>query len=287
MARKLRFVDVCPDGGQLHIKQTCIRGHYRTFMHAHDFWEFFFVTSGTVRQYVNGRIIDMAEHTLCLAGPADEHCFQNGPGAENSAFTNVAVSDEVMRQVYSLVPVTPHRGVSGGPLILESTPPELAAGVGRAAALLNGAVPADTACQRMLAISLAVQLLAELAISSRGDPAAGAVPPWLRAAMRAMERRENYLAGLPVLLSLCGKSQEHVTRTMKKSCGFTPTEFINQFRLREAARLLRDTDGKVMPIVLESGFANMSHFLARFRRRYGCSPRQYRRQQRMVTDPVI
>jgi AraC family cel operon transcriptional repressor len=104
--------------------------------------------------------------------------------------------------------------------------------------------------------------------------------------MRAMQTRDNFVAGLPALLALCGKSQEHVTRTIKRCCGVTPTEFVNQIRLRDAARLLRDTTSRVQPIALEAGFGNMSHFLALFRHRYGCSPREYRRQQRMVTDPV-
>ncbi len=286
MARKLQFVDVCPGGGQLHVKQTILQGHYRTFAHAHDFWEFFFVTSGTVRLHVNGASFDLPCGSLCLAVPTDEHCFQNPSGVERSTFTNVAVSDEVVRDVSSLVPVAPRRASRQVPLVLQSVPEQLAALVARAGRLLDGAEPLDNATQRMLAIALTTALFAEFAVVSRGGPGDRSVPPWLRLAMREMEKRDNYLAGLPVLLKLCGKSQEHVTRTMKKCCGMSPTGFVNQIRLREAARMLRDTNGRVLPIALDSGFGNMSHFLALFRKRYGCSPREYRRQQRLVVDPV-
>jgi AraC family transcriptional regulator, dual regulator of chb operon len=286
MATPLRFADVCPNGEQLHIRETRLRGHYRTFAHTHDFWEFFHVTSGAVRLHVNGATVAMETGTLCLAEPADEHCFQNATGADDATFMNVAVPADIVRQAISACAVAPRRASPTVPLILRAPPPEFTALLDRAERLLNGAGSTDAACQRMLALSLCTALFAEIAIASRDTLLDQSVPPWLRRAMREMELRENYLAGLPRLLELCGRSQEHVTRTIRRCRGVSPTEFINQLRLCEAARLLRDTDNKVLPVALQAGFGNMSHFLALFRRRYGSSPREYRRQQRLVVDPV-
>jgi len=286
MAKQIRFTDVCPEGRQLHVKETVLDGSYRTHSHTHDFWEFFFVTFGAMRLHVNGLTLEMAAGSLCLAEPQDEHCFQNQPGVDRSRFTNVAVPAEVIEGVWSLAPVAPRRAEEQVPLTMSPVPEELVRLVARAESLLNGAVALDHAGQRMLAISLVCSLLAEFSIAARSEAGGRSAPSWLLLAMREMEKRDNYLAGLPVFLRCSGKSQEHVTRTLKKHYGLTPTGFINQIRLREAARLLRDTSARVQSIALEAGFGNISHFLALFRRRFGCSPREYRRQQRLVVDPV-
>lgn len=56
------------------------------------------------------------------------------------------------------------------------------------------------------------------------------------------------------------------------------SQFINDFRIGEACRLLRETDQPVTMVMFESGFQTKSNFNREFRRVTGLSPANWRRQ---------
>ena len=122
-----------------------------------------------------------------------------------------------------------------------------------------------------------VTLLSELIVLfTVGSGNAHIVPFWLRKACDAMYLPENLAAGIPRLVELSGKTQEHVTRSMRKYMGQTPSAFINAIRLERVAEALSATDRPVFDIMLDVGFQNTSHFNKLFKEKYHMSPRKYR-----------
>lgn len=75
-------------------------------------------------------------------------------------------------------------------------------------------------------------------------------------------------------------SQYHLSRTFKQTTGFTVVEYINNIRIREAQRLLRETNLKVIDIAEVVGFKNVSHFGRVFKNITNYSPLLYKRQNR-------
>ena len=76
----------------------------------------------------------------------------------------------------------------------------------------------------------------------------------------------------------CGCSQSHFMRWFKKMTGQGFTAYLNDHRLNLAAELLRITDATVLDIAGRVGFDNLSYFNRLFKRRYGMTPREYRRK---------
>lgn len=72
-------------------------------------------------------------------------------------------------------------------------------------------------------------------------------------------------------------SPSHLSRIFKESTGFTFTDYINLVRIREAQRLLRETDWSITKISEETGFDNFSHFGKIFKKISNMPPREYRR----------
>ena len=64
----------------------------------------------------------------------------------------------------------------------------------------------------------------------------------------------------------------------KKAIGHSPIEYLNEYRIRQAKRLLEKTDLQVMEVCLECGFNNLGNFLQEFRKHTGTTPLQYRKQ---------
>ena len=66
-------------------------------------------------------------------------------------------------------------------------------------------------------------------------------------------------------------------RCFRRTIGVTPIQYLLKFRIRQASRLLVETDRPVTEIALLCGFESPSYFAAAFRRLTGRTPRSYRR----------
>lgn len=71
-------------------------------------------------------------------------------------------------------------------------------------------------------------------------------------------------------------SQNHLARCFKKKYGKTVLEFISDYRLSMAEKLLRDTGLTVTMISAKVGYPNYVHFTKQFKRYSGYTPSQYR-----------
>ena len=67
------------------------------------------------------------------------------------------------------------------------------------------------------------------------------------------------------------------SRYFKRTTGRNMSEFLSELRLDHAGRLLSETDRRVADIAGDSGFATLSSFNRRFRKKMGCTPRECRR----------
>lgn len=65
----------------------------------------------------------------------------------------------------------------------------------------------------------------------------------------------------------------------RRYLGQSPVDFLNEYRLRFSGHLLRSTELPVTEIALSCGFNHLSYFSKLFTERFGCPPREYRRQE--------
>lgn len=84
---------------------------------------------------------------------------------------------------------------------------------------------------------------------------------------------------LPALAGLFEMSPSYLSRTFKKVTGFTVVGFQNLTRIREAQRLLAQTDARVTDISERVGFEQFAHFNRTFRKITGTNPTRYRKLQ--------
>ena len=91
---------------------------------------------------------------------------------------------------------------------------------------------------------------------------------------------ENYQSPL-TLPEVAGKfriSSHYLSRLFKQTTGFTFSDYLNLLRVKEAQRLLRESEESVTDIALLAGFGNFSHFGKMFKRAVQMSPRTYRQE---------
>lgn len=74
---------------------------------------------------------------------------------------------------------------------------------------------------------------------------------------------------------------DHMRKTIKALLNKNFIDIVQDIRLTTACRLLRETDKPVSEIVQESGYQNVTHFYSLFKKRYHCSPADYRAEKRL------
>jgi AraC-like DNA-binding protein len=70
----------------------------------------------------------------------------------------------------------------------------------------------------------------------------------------------------------------HFCAVFKRQTGLTFTAYRNRLRLDRAAELLREPGRRITDVAFEAGFDSIPYFNRAFRRRFGCSPTEYRRR---------
>ena len=72
----------------------------------------------------------------------------------------------------------------------------------------------------------------------------------------------------------------YLGRIFKEETGQAFTAYLNQVRIREAKRLLVETDKSVASISAAVGYLSQGYFTNLFKKSVGCFPREYRLKQR-------
>ena len=78
----------------------------------------------------------------------------------------------------------------------------------------------------------------------------------------------------------CGYSTEHFSRIFKNYTGLSPVTYLMDCRLNVAKEMLIETEKPVENIMYECGFSNRTAFYKKFNEHYGCTPLQYRKNQK-------
>jgi len=137
--------------------------------------------------------------------------------------------------------------------------------------------PAREAALYMLLLELLILLhrLEEEQAADTAKPLAG-----MEEALRLLHA--DYAAPLSTaaLAACAGIGERQFLRVFGKYTGMTPLAYQQTLRMQEACRLLRDTDWKLAAIAAATGYQDMSHFAALFKRIVGCAPGRYRKQSR-------
>jgi ligand-binding sensor domain-containing protein/AraC-like DNA-binding protein/signal transduction histidine kinase len=75
-------------------------------------------------------------------------------------------------------------------------------------------------------------------------------------------------------------SRTQLYRKMKKLTGMTPGDFIRTYRMKQAERMLIQSDQTVSEIIIACGFRNRAYFYRRFTEIHNCSPKDFKEQKR-------
>lgn len=125
------------------------------------------------------------------------------------------------------------------------------------------------------------RILGSLGISRHLNGADRTAIPFreLRAPVDYISQHFDGPISVKALASACNISVSALERRFRKHLGCTPRQYITEVRLDNARKMIRETDKPIGVIAQETGFADHSHLSRAYKKHFGSSPRDEKRQK--------
>ena len=252
-------------------------------LHAHaDFHEFMGVLAGSGEHLLETGTLPLAAGDVVLVRPRDRHAIR-GSAPDGLEFINVAFPSSAWQGFLNLTRTNPTGSWDAAkhPVVFRARDAVAVGEIFGSALQCFADEPEHFDLMRFWIDLLPQVSPEELQARASGSPA----PDWLARACAAMRAEENLRGGVPRLLVLAGVSPAHLSRTLRAAYGMTPTDFVADLRLEQAASLLAATSATIAEIAARCGFSSQSYFTRRFTAAHDVSPRAFRHQSQRAFVP--
>ena len=88
---------------------------------------------------------------------------------------------------------------------------------------------------------------------------------------------DNPELNVELLASEVGLSRSQLTRKLNSIAGMAPGQFIQNFKLKKAAHLLKTTNLNISEVAYQTGFSDPKYFSRNFKKLFGLTPLEYRK----------
>lgn len=250
--------------------------------HFHPYYEMYVLLSGERNYFIRDRTYRVKPGDLVLIGKHELHKTLDGSTPEHErllihfhdSFVHTLAASQAkwllapfQRDVKVIRPVKPELTLAPAERMLKE---------------LRERSPGNDIALKLSVLDL---LLAAARHTHADEPAAGSRSvPSAKDKTTDIIRYINEAYSEPLTLGLLADryfvSPWHLSRIFKEATGFSLTDYISLTRVKEAQRLLRETDRSITEVAANVGFDNFSHFGKTFKKITGLTPRDYRKKAR-------
>ncbi len=263
-----------PDGPRAWVSIKAMPGLDSYPEHRHEgVWELVYVSKGPMIHLINGERLRQERGALTLVREQDCH----GMEGRDTEHVNIVISSTYWPAMRGPVP----------------RPGDRLARILDGPGIITGQVPAGeqeefdrrlkhlffhqgTEYETLLFCAFFYDLLARYMIQPAETREHPELPAWLERCLDYFDLNPDQPVSIARVVELCGKTQEHVTRSFRQYLGLTPSAFVNARRLKQAERLLSSSDLPVKAVGPRAGFSSAAYFFRLFRRQFGMSPQECR-----------
>lgn len=121
----------------------------------------------------------------------------------------------------------------------------------------------------------------ERGLYTEGQPAerAGNSTDQLKPVLEYVESHFNQPLSLAQLADVVGMNPKYFCRFFRQVTQQTPMNYVNIYRIEQAAHMLCGSTMTVTEVGLECGFSDTSHFVKTFKKYKGVTPKQFRKRE--------
>ncbi len=255
-------------------------------MHCHDFHEMVYIFSGRGKHVTEQGKYDIGSGDLFIIPPGHEHAYEDREHLTgvNIMFdlkrlpypTEQLMSDSCFRALFM-----PDDDISDSFRIhnkLKFTGDDQT----KVEALIHGLLREygqSNGARQVLLIALLTELFVEIIrFCAEGRYARSRDLVLLQGILQYMSDNCASQLSIPAVAKRFGLSQRNLDRLFLQSVQMPPVSYLLDLRLRSAAEKIRSGGSKITEVAYECGFNDSNYFAKLFRRKYGLSPRSFRKK---------
>jgi AraC-like DNA-binding protein len=245
--------------------------------HYHDYYEIYYLLSGERCIYIENRVYDVKKGSILFINKNDIHRTVD-TGIPNHERMVVYFTDPFLDQFHGRYRDLLLSPFTGDQKMLQLNIQEQNS-VERLLFQMYGEYSRGESGRDVLFEALLVQLLLFAVRKMEQKRECPAHPMHAKMAQIIAFCNENFMTelNLETISRRFFISPYHFCRLFKQITGFTFSEYIATLRIREAQRLLRETNEKIITISEQVGFANVTHFNRKFKQVTRMTPREYKK----------
>lgn len=278
MCDHLLLKDFLKNDEKFYVAKSLFNSNIKSNLHSHDFYEMFFVEKGTFIHYIDNEKYYLPVQSIQFIYPNDIHCFSARKDKEttitNLAFYFSDLDDKCKKFFDNIRKENSDKGI---PSIyaLDYQWNSIFSKLGKIKQM-----PLEV--QEYYFQSVIYDYIFIYNTNKLSAQNNEIIPIWLQCAKEKMKKQDNLVIGLKRFIEISGKSQEHLTRQMKKYYNQTPAQWINQLRLEKMELLLLTTKMDILDIIYDIGFHNVSYCYSLFKKKNSLAPKEFRERNRRI-----
>jgi AraC-like DNA-binding protein/quercetin dioxygenase-like cupin family protein len=273
-----------------HIERYTIRKRQEIPLHTHDFVELVYVLEGNAMHEMSGITYELRSGDVFVIEPNIYHSYKGADRSEAIVFNVLFRLDLLQRELHLLKEIPsfldffyiapflrktatfyPHLTVAGRyKLQFEA----------HLNSLLREMQDRDSAYRLVIKtrfIECLVHLSRYYLVHDQPQAYSLTDEQWIQSIVSLVEHHYNQPFTLEQLSKLCGMSVPSFTVKFKTVTKKTFVEFKHDIQIREACRMIAESNRKILDIAQEAGFEDLSFFYKVFRKKMGMTPTQYRK----------
>ncbi len=250
--------------------------------HWHDYFEIFLLLEGSVTHCVNGKEQVLDTNSLVFIRPGDIHKFICNE--EKVRALNLAISKHTMHKIIDMFEDSFNKE-----RILERVlPPIIKVSDRFKNRMLDNFQKVgnleETNPQSYIIFmrTYLSEILSRFLLDDAPIEKEDNIPEWLVDTCKKMYMKENFVIGYKRMVQLSGKTHEHLGRTMKKYMNTNANDFVLTIRLEHASNMLKNSNMSISQVCQDCGIDSPSYFSLLFKKRYGISPSDYRKNTQQI-----
>lgn len=251
-------------------------------LHCHTFFEFSICISGSLTNHINGEDYAITSGTVVLLRPQDKHYIVSKDGHISR---DIYIQSELLKSLCDCIDSTLYERILTQPLTVffKISDYELQR-LESKLSLFNNANDFSELQLHSAHINTVTELfyLWQQSLLPKKN-----LPDWLTTLLQQISNTSFIGKNIDEVIQSTHYSHGYVCREFKKYMGTTLQEYLSSVKFSYAIALLEVRENTVEQIAFKLNYSSASIFIAAFKRKFGISPAQWRKEQKSAISNKI
>jgi AraC-like DNA-binding protein/uncharacterized RmlC-like cupin family protein len=238
-------------------------------VHAHHFFEIFYVLNGTAKHVIDNERFDVNVGDMYIIPPGVSHQFQP-KGTTPLLHRNFLVKSSEFERVCNFVSPSLFDALRARGNILK---------INVGLHIINNfesQIDLFTGTNKLHSVLIEILGLFSNSIEDKGR----GMPSWLQQLLPFLDKPHSFTKKIPEIIADIHLSPAHICATFKKYMGVSMTQYILESKLQYAYTMLLSSGLSIGNVAEQCGFNSLPYFYKEFKRKYGVIPGDLRKRNK-------